>query len=134
MLSGRFGPLNKKKKRSSVSLGLYFLPVLRIRDVLIRNRIRILGFVHWITDSDLDLFFKGLQDPNKKYVFFCLLLTLGTFISAFKNKKSFRSQKTVEIKVYLKQDPKTFSENLDITMFWQKDKKNAEIQEVYNHQ
>jgi hypothetical protein len=46
-----------------------------------------------------------LQDANKKRIFFkkffCLVLFEGTFTSFFKDKKSKRSHKTVEIKVFL---------------------------------
>ncbi len=53
----------------------------RICDILIR--IQIFGSVHWITDPDQDpalgpaLFVSGLKDANKKYRFFCSLLTVG---------------------------------------------------------
>jgi hypothetical protein len=48
---------------------------------------------------DPALFVSDLQDANKK--FFCLLLFEGTFTSFFKDKKSLRSHKTVEIEVFL---------------------------------
>jgi len=38
--------------------------------------------------------------PKKKIKFFCVLLFVGTFKSFFKDKKSKRSQKTAEIKVF----------------------------------
>jgi hypothetical protein len=45
-----------------------FEAVFRIRDILIRIRIRILGSVHWITDPDPDssLFGIGFSDANQK--------------------------------------------------------------------
>jgi hypothetical protein len=61
-------------------------------------------------DSDPDpdahpyIFIIDLQDANKKQIkkkFFCILLFEGTFISFFKDKKSKRSHKTAEIKVFL---------------------------------
>jgi hypothetical protein len=53
----------------------------------------------WLTDPDPALFVSNLQDANKKL--FCLLLFKGTFASFFTNKRSLRSHKTVEIKVFL---------------------------------
>jgi hypothetical protein len=45
------------------------------------------------------------EEANKKQIslkkFFCILLFEGTFPSFFKDKKSKRSHKTVEIKVFL---------------------------------
>jgi hypothetical protein len=81
--------------------------VVRIRDILIR--IRIVGSVHWITDPDPApdpaLFVNDFQDANKtKKIFlkFCLLHTVGsTFTPVFKDNKSLKSHKTVEIKVFL---------------------------------
>ncbi len=62
-------------------------------------------------DPDLDadpvptIFISDLQDDNKKLVFkkkfFCILLFEGTFASFFKDKKSKRSHKTVESKLFL---------------------------------
>jgi hypothetical protein len=56
-----------------------------------------------LTDPDPALFDGGFQDANKK--FFRLLLFEGTFTSVFKNKKTYRSHKTLptylEIKVFL---------------------------------
>jgi hypothetical protein len=58
-------------------------------------------------DADLDpvVFIIDLQDANNKLFlknkFFCILLVKGTFTSFFKDKKSKRSHKTVEIKVFL---------------------------------
>jgi hypothetical protein len=56
-------------------------------------------------DPDPSLFIIDLQDANKKLIlltkFFCILLFEGTFTSFFKYKKSKRSHKTVEIKVFL---------------------------------
>ncbi len=51
--------------------------------------------------TDPALFVGGFQDANKKYVYFCLLLTAGTFTSVFTEKKLLRSHKTVEIKIFL---------------------------------
>ncbi len=76
--------------------------VIRICDILKRIQIRILGSVHCITDPDPypALFVRGFQDVNKNK-FFSLLLTIGIFKSDFKEKKSLRSHKTIEIKVFL---------------------------------
>jgi hypothetical protein len=136
MLSGRFGPLNKKKTKFSQLVPL------------------VLFSEFWISDTDSALFFSSLQDANKNMFFSAYLLTLGTFTSASKDKKSFRSHKTVEITVFLNllvvdgrvrilkarkltdpwdPDRNTFSDNVDNTTFWQKDKKNAEIQEIYKN-
>jgi hypothetical protein len=54
-------------------------------------------------DLDPAIFVTDLQDTNKnqKKKFFRLLLFEGTFTSFFKDKKSKRSPKTVEIKVFL---------------------------------
>jgi hypothetical protein len=56
-------------------------------------------------DPDPAIFVIDLQEANKKLIllkkFFCLLLFEGTFTSFFKDKKSKRSHKTVEIKVFL---------------------------------
>jgi hypothetical protein len=56
-------------------------------------------------DPDPYFFIIDLQDANKKLIslkkFFCLLLFEGTFTSFFKSKRSKRSHKTVEIKVFL---------------------------------
>ena len=55
--------------------------------------------------SDPAIFVIDLQDANKKQIFlkqlFCLLLYEGTFTSFFKDKKSKRNHKVVEIKVFL---------------------------------
>ncbi len=58
---------------------------------------------YWHTDQDPALFVSDLQDTNKInfFKFFCLLLFWSTFPSFFKDKKSLRSHKTVEIKVFL---------------------------------
>ncbi len=72
---------------------LLFLSVFQIPDILIR--IRILGSVHWITDSDPALFVSGFQDANKNN-FFCKFFAyyLGTtFTSVFNDNKTLRSQK-----------------------------------------
>jgi hypothetical protein len=56
-------------------------------------------------DPDPSIFIIDLQDANKKQIllktFFCILLFEVTFTSFFKGKKSKRSNKTVEIKVFL---------------------------------
>ena len=56
-------------------------------------------------DADPSIFIIDLQDANKKQIykkkFSCILLFEGTFTSFFKDKKSKRSHKTVEIKVFL---------------------------------
>ncbi len=52
---------------------------------------------------DPALFVSGLQDANKEIIV-CLFLFEGTFISFFNDKKSKRSHKTVEIKVFLTND------------------------------
>jgi hypothetical protein len=56
-------------------------------------------------DPDPSIFITSLQDANKKLIFlkkFCsILLFEGTYTSFFKDKKSKRCHKTVEIKVFL---------------------------------
>jgi hypothetical protein len=56
-------------------------------------------------DPDPSIFIIDLQDANKKLIFLkkisCVLLFEGTFTSFFKDKKSKRSHKTEEIKVFL---------------------------------
>jgi hypothetical protein len=56
-------------------------------------------------DPDPSVFIIDVQDANKKLFFkekfSCILLFEGTFTSFFKYKKSKRSHKTVEIKVFL---------------------------------
>jgi hypothetical protein len=56
-------------------------------------------------DADPSLFIIDLQDANQKIIFltkfFCIVLLEGTFTSFFKGKKSIRSHKTAEIKVFL---------------------------------
>jgi hypothetical protein len=56
-------------------------------------------------DPDPAIFIIDLQDANKKLIekkFFCILLFEGTCVTSFfKDKKSKRSHKTVEIKVFL---------------------------------
>jgi hypothetical protein len=63
---------------------------------------------HFGVDSDPDpdpsIFIIDLQDANKKLIkkkFSCILLFEDTFTSFFEGKKSKRSHKTVEIKVFL---------------------------------
>jgi hypothetical protein len=56
-------------------------------------------------DMDPSIFIIDFQDANKKLIFIlkfsCILLFEGTFTSFFKDKKSKRSHKTLEIKVFL---------------------------------
>jgi hypothetical protein len=55
-------------------------------------------------DPDLAIFIIDLQDAGKtKFLtkFFCTILFEGTFTSFFKDKKSKRSHKKEEIKVFL---------------------------------
>jgi hypothetical protein len=56
-------------------------------------------------DPDPSIFIIDLQDANQKVIFltkfFQILLFEGTFTSFFKDEKSKRSHKTVEIKVFL---------------------------------
>ncbi len=52
-------------------------------------------------DPDPFIFINDLQDAKKNLKFFCILLFKGTFTSFFKDKKSNRSHKTEEIKVFL---------------------------------
>jgi hypothetical protein len=47
-------------------------------------------------DPDPAIFIIDLQEANKKLIF-CILLFEGTFPSFFKDKKSKRSHKTIEI-------------------------------------
>jgi hypothetical protein len=51
-------------------------------------------------DPDPAIFVSDLQDVNKK-LFFCLLLFEGKCTSIVKDKKSYRSHKTVGINVFL---------------------------------
>jgi hypothetical protein len=56
------------------------------------------------SDPDPAIFIIDLQNANIKPIlkkFFCILLFEGTFTSFLKDKKSKRSHKTVEIKVFL---------------------------------
>ncbi len=58
----------------------------------------------WLMDRDPAIFITDLQDANKKLIekkFFCILLFECTCTLFFKDKKSKRSHKTVEIKVFL---------------------------------
>jgi hypothetical protein len=60
-------------------------------------------------DPDPSIFIIDLQDTNKKLTFilkkfFCILLFEGTFTSFFKDKRSRRSHKTVEILLFLLND------------------------------
>jgi hypothetical protein len=50
----------------------------------------------WITIPDPALFNSGFQDA-----IFLLIISVGTFTSIFKDNKSLRSHKPVEIKVFL---------------------------------
>jgi hypothetical protein len=51
-------------------------------------------------DPDPSIFIIDIKNKFKKK-FFCIVLFEGTFRSFFKEKKSKRSHKTVEIKVFL---------------------------------
>ncbi len=73
--------------------------MLRIREFL--RRVRILGSVHWLTDPDPALFVIGFQNANKIRFFAYYLLNVGTFTPVFKDNKSLRSHKRVEIEVFL---------------------------------
>jgi hypothetical protein len=79
--------------------------VLRIHDISVWIRIRICGSMPLTKGSGSGII--DLQDANKKLIFllitkfFCLLLFEGTFASFSKDKKSKRSHKAVEIKVFL---------------------------------
>jgi hypothetical protein len=50
-------------------------------------------------DPEPAIFVSDLQDVSKK-IFFCLLLFEGTFTSFFKDKKSYRSHKTIGFNVF----------------------------------
>jgi hypothetical protein len=56
-------------------------------------------------DADPSIFIIDLQDANQKIIFltnfFCTIFFEDTFTSFFKRKKSKRSHKPVEIKVFL---------------------------------
>ncbi len=56
-------------------------------------------------DPDRSIFITDLQDANNKLIFFLMLFYIilfeCTFTSFFKGKKSKRSHKTVDIKVFL---------------------------------
>ncbi len=59
---------------------------------------------HWNTDPDPALFFSGFQDANSFFslrFFVYILRTVGTFTLVFKNNKSLRRHKTVEIKIFI---------------------------------
>ncbi len=78
--------------------------VLRIHGILLSGS-RSTNPCLWIMDPDPYIFNIDLQDANKKLIllkkFSCILLIEGTFTSFFKDKKSTRSHKTVEIKGFL---------------------------------
>ncbi len=72
----------------SGSVADYPIPVFRIRDILVRIRIR--GSVPLTSGSFSDpaLFVSDLQEPKKIFVqIFLLLFFKGTFTSFFKDKK-----------------------------------------------
>jgi hypothetical protein len=74
--------------------------VFQIRDVFAKNsdpRILTLDY-----RSGSGSFFRCISRPKIKFKFFCVFFTEGTFTSVFKDKKSLRSHKTVEIKICLK--------------------------------
>jgi hypothetical protein len=83
--------------------------VLRIHDILVWIRIQIRGSRPLTNGSRFGsgsfynlIFIIDLQDANKKKykTKFCILFFECTFTSFFKDKKSKRSHKTVEIKVF----------------------------------
>jgi len=57
----------------------------------------------WLMEPDPAKFVSDLQRESRRQQkkFFCLLLCEVTFTKSFEDKKSWRSHKTVEIKVYL---------------------------------
>ncbi len=77
--------------------------VSRIRDVLIRIHFR--GSVLLDSGSGSCSFLQWLSRHQQKISFFptwfCLLLSVGTFTSVFKDNKFIKSHKTVEIKGFL---------------------------------
>jgi hypothetical protein len=77
--------------------------MLRILDILVWIRIR--GSIPLTNGSGSFFFIIDLQDANNKLIlkkkFSCILLFDGTLTSFFKDKKSKRSHKTVEIKAFL---------------------------------
>ncbi len=82
-----------------------FSPVFRIRDILVRIRIRILESVPLTNGTGSgSCSFRQWPSRRQKKIFFkkvlCLFL-FGTFTSFFKDKKSQRSHKTVEMKCFL---------------------------------
>jgi hypothetical protein len=79
-------------------------PVLRIHDILVWIRIRIRESMPHTNGSGSFCFHhlpSRCQQKTNLKKFFCILLFEGTFASFFKGKKSKRSHKTVEIKVFL---------------------------------
>jgi hypothetical protein len=98
--------INMKQHAASLTLALHSTilpPVFRIRDILIR--IRILEFVHWITDPDPDpalssVAFK-MATRHKVFSKFFFYLFVGIFTSSFKDNKSLRSHKIEEIMLFL---------------------------------
>ncbi len=83
-----------------------FFWVLWIHDILVWNRIRIRGSMP-LTNGYGSFYFHHWPSrwQQKKQMLlkkiYCILLSEGTFTSFFKGKKSKRSNKTVEIKVFL---------------------------------
>jgi hypothetical protein len=71
------------------------LSVLRIHDILVWIRMRILILLF------SSLTFKTQKKKMFQQNFFCILLFEATFPPFFKDKKSKRGHKTVEIKVFL---------------------------------
>ncbi len=58
-------------------------------------------YLHWFTDPDPEFCGSGFQDANKNYFFrslslVCLLLTIGSLTSVFKDNMSLRSHKRVD--------------------------------------
>jgi hypothetical protein len=89
----------------SVPYYLHLEAVLRIRDILVRIRIRESVSLTNRSGPRLQIllfFVINLHDADQKTKkIFCLLLFEGTFTTFFKDKKSERRHKTVEIKVFL---------------------------------
>ncbi len=80
-----------------------FLPVLRIHKILVRIRIRTRKSIPLTNGSGCrfaSCYFSQWHSRHQQKVF-CLLLFEGTFTSFFKDKKSYRSHKTVGINVFL---------------------------------
>ncbi len=78
-------------KNKEINKWNLFFAMFRFRDILVR--IRNLESVHLITDPDPALYVSDLNMPTKISFFsnlFCLLLSVGTLTSVFKDKKSLK--------------------------------------------